>query len=203
MSKYRKRFILKMLSFISLVLIALGFLLGQSFKDFYINNEKEKLVDETSLVESILRERTVPDMAAYVDKMYAESNFDMILFNGRGEIIAGTPIDVTKLNVRAINFSAIPNDGTFESKVDETSLQYTKPVLTADGGSLYQFHPLYKRFKYDLFTDLDRHHFIAVDIVLYHFLCCLQFDKAFPASDCGSNRSLTRIVTWELQIPGL
>ncbi len=137
MSKYRKRFILKMLSFISLVLIALGFLLGQSFKDFYINNEKEKLVDETSLVESILQERTVPDMAAYVDKMYAESNFDMILFNGRGEIIAGTPVDVTKLNVRAINFSAIPNDGTFESKVDETSLQYTKPVLTADGGEVY------------------------------------------------------------------
>mgnify|MGYP000854712955 FL=1 len=137
MSKYRKRFILKMLSFISLVLIALGFLLGQSFKDFYINNEKEKLVDETSLVESILRERTVSDMAAYVDKMYAESNFDMILFNGRGEIIAGTPVDVTKLNVRAINFSAIPNDGTFESKVDETSLQYTKPVQTADGGEVY------------------------------------------------------------------
>lgn len=137
MSKYRKRFILKMLSFISLVLVALGFLLGQSFKEFYVNNEKEKLTDETVLVETILRDRTVPEMAAYVDKLYAESNFDMILFNGRGEIIAGTPVDVTKLNVRTINFSAIPNEGTFESKVGETSLQYTKPVPTADGGEVY------------------------------------------------------------------
>ncbi|OIN66497.1 PAS domain-containing sensor histidine kinase [Exiguobacterium sp. KRL4] len=137
MSKYRKRFILKMLSFISLVLVALGFLLGQSFKEFYVNNEKEKLTDETVLVETILRDRTVPEMAAYVDKLYAESNFDMILFNGRGEIIAGTPVDVTKLNVRAINFSAIPGEGTFESKTDETSLQYTKPVMTADGSEVY------------------------------------------------------------------
>lgn len=137
MSRYRKRFILKMLSFISLVLLALGFLLGQSFKEFYVNNEKEKLTDETVLVETILRDRTVPEMAAYVDKLYAESSFDMILFNGRGEIIAGTPVDVTKLNVRTINFSAIPKEGTFESKVGETSLQYTKPVPTADGGEVY------------------------------------------------------------------
>ncbi|MGX8175920.1 two-component system histidine kinase PnpS [Exiguobacterium artemiae] len=137
MSRYRKRFILKMLSFISLVLVALGFLLGQSFKEFYVNNEKEKLTDETVLVETILRDRTVPEMAAYVDKLYAESSFDMILFNGRGEIIAGTPVDVTKLNVRTINFSAIPKEGTFESKVGETSLQYTKPVPTADGGEVY------------------------------------------------------------------
>lgn len=137
MSRYRKRFILKMLSFISLVLLALGFLLGQSFKEFYVNNEKEKLTDETVLVETILRDRMVPEMAAYVDKLYAESSFDMILFNGRGEIIAGTPVDVTKLNVRTINFSAIPKEGTFESKVGETSLQYTKPVPTADGGEVY------------------------------------------------------------------
>ena len=137
MSKYRKRFILKMLSFISLVLIALGVLLGQSFKEFYVNNEKEKLTDETALVETILRDRSVSEMAQYVDKLYAESNFDMILFNSRGEIIAGTPIDVTKLNVRTINFSAIPDEGTFESKVDETSLQYTKPVVTADDREVY------------------------------------------------------------------
>ena len=62
MSKYRKRFILKMLSFISLVLIALGFLLGQSFKEFYVNNEKEKLMDETSLVETILQGRSLEEM---------------------------------------------------------------------------------------------------------------------------------------------
>ncbi|MFZ0076486.1 MAG: ATP-binding protein, partial [Exiguobacterium undae] len=136
-SKYRKRFILKMLSFISLFLIALGVLLGQSFKEFYVNNEKEKLMDETALVETILRDRSVSEMAQYVDKLYAESNFDMILFNSRGEIIAGTPIDVTKLNVRTINFSAIPDEGTFESKVDETSLQYTKPVVTADDREVY------------------------------------------------------------------
>ena len=75
MSRYRKRFILKMLSFISLVLIALGVLLGLSFKEFYVNNEKEKLADETALVETMLRDRSVSEMAQYVDRLYAESNF--------------------------------------------------------------------------------------------------------------------------------
>jgi len=137
MSKYRKRFIFKMFSFISLVLVALGFLLGQSFKEFYVQNEKEKLMDETSLVETILQGRDISDMSRYVNKLYAESNFDMILFNGRGEIIAGTPVDVTKVKVATLNFSAIPDEGTFESKTDDSVVQFTKPVPTADGGEVY------------------------------------------------------------------
>jgi two-component system phosphate regulon sensor histidine kinase PhoR len=109
-----------MISFISLVLDALGFLLGQSFKEFYVQNEKENLMDETSLFETILQGREVSDMVQYVNQLYAESNFDMILFNGRGKIIAGTPVDVTKLKVATLNSSAIPKDGTFQSKTDDS-----------------------------------------------------------------------------------
>jgi len=137
MSNYRKRFIIPILMFISVILLGLGFLLGQLFKDFYIETEKEKLVDETALVESMLRGKSPDQMMEYVNTLYAESRFDLILFNSRGEILAGTPIDVTKFNVRTVNFSAIPKDGQFHEEESDIIVQYTKPVATADEAELY------------------------------------------------------------------
>ena len=136
MKTYRSRFLTTLILLVTGVLLMLGIVLGQLFKDFYLDSERNRLKEDTQLAGLYLDGGDLEEIREYVGQIDDGSSFDILLLNRRMEVLAGTPFRVGSIDY-AIEPDTIPESGTFNSSDRDDLIQYTKPIQLASGDTVY------------------------------------------------------------------
>lgn len=136
MKTYRSRFLTTLILLVTGVLLTLGIVLGQLFKDFYLDSERDRLKEDTELAALYLDGGDLEAIQDYVGQIDEESSFDILLLNRRMEVIAGTPFRVGSFDFR-MDAASIPADGTFGNEAREDLIQFTKPIELSSGDTVY------------------------------------------------------------------
>ncbi len=116
--------------------MTLGIVLGQLFKDFYLDSERDCLKEDAELAALYLDGGELADIQDYVGQIDDESSFDILLLNRRMEVIAGTPFRVGSFDFR-MDAASIPEGGTFGNETREDLIQFTKPIELSSGDTVY------------------------------------------------------------------
>ncbi len=136
MKTYRSRFMTTLIFLVTGVLLTLGIVLGQLFKDFYLDSERDRLKEDAQLASLYLEGGELDEIREYVGQIDDGSSFDILLLNSRMEVIAGTPFRVGSIDYK-IDPSTVPEEGTFGEADEDELIQYTKPIELATGGTVY------------------------------------------------------------------
>lgn len=136
MKTYRSRFLSTLILLVTGVLLTLGLVLGQLFKDFYLDSERDRLKEDAQLAALYLEGGELDEIRDYVSEIDDGSSFDILLLNNRMEIIAGTPFRVGAIDYK-IEPELIPEEGTFGDGDRDDLIQFTQPVDIASGETVY------------------------------------------------------------------
>lgn len=136
MKTYRSRFLSTLILLVTGVLLTLGLVLGQLFKDFYLDSERDRLKEDAQLAALYLEGGELDEIRDYVSEIDDGSSFDILLLNNRMEIIAGTPFRVGAIDYK-IEPELIPEEGTFGDGERDDLIQFTQPVDIANGETVY------------------------------------------------------------------
>lgn len=136
MKTYRSRFLTTLILLVTGVLLTLGIVLGQLFKDFYLDSERDRLKEDAQLAALYLDGGELEQIRDYVRQIDDESSFDILLLNRRMEVIAGTPFRVGAFEYR-IDANTIPANGEFGNATRDDLIQFTKPIELSTGETVY------------------------------------------------------------------
>lgn len=136
MKTYRSRFLTTLILLVTGVLLTLGIVLGQLFKDFYLDSERDRLKEDAQLAALYLDGGELEQIRDYVRQIDDESSFDILLLNRRMEVIAGTPFRVGAFEYR-IDADTIPVNGAFGNATRDDLIQFTKPIELSTGETVY------------------------------------------------------------------
>ncbi|WP_215142473.1 two-component system histidine kinase PnpS [Exiguobacterium qingdaonense] len=136
MKTYRSRFMTTLIFLVTGVLLTLGIVLGQLFKDFYLDSERDRLKEDAQLAAIYLEDGELDEIREYVGQIDDGSSFDILLLNSRMEVIAGTPFRVGSIDYQ-FDSDLVPDEGTFSEIENEDLIQFTKPIELATGGTVY------------------------------------------------------------------
>lgn len=136
MKTYRSRFLTTLILLVTGVLLTLGIVLGQLFKDFYLDSERDRLKEDTTLAALYLDGGELDDIQEYVGQIDDESSFDILLLNRNMRVIAGTPFRVGSFEYR-IDPETISADGEFGNATRDDLIQFTKPIALSSGETVY------------------------------------------------------------------
>lgn len=136
MKTYRSRFLTTLIFLVTGVLLTLGIVLGQLFKDFYLDSERDRLKEDTQLAALYLDGGELEGIRDYVRQIDDESSFDILLLNRRMEVIAGTPFRVGAFEYR-VDANTIPAGGEFSNVTRDDLIQFTKPIELSTGETVY------------------------------------------------------------------
>lgn len=136
MKTYRSRFLTTFILLVTGVLLTLGIVLGQLFKDFYLDLERDRLKEDTTLAALYLDGGELDEIQEYVGQIDDESSFDILLLNRNMRVIAGTPFRVGSFEYR-IDPDTISADGEFGNATRDDLIQFTKPIALSSGETVY------------------------------------------------------------------
>ncbi len=136
MKTYRSRFLTTLILLVTGVLLTLGIVLGQLFKDFYLDSERDRLKEDTTLAALYLDGGELDEIQEYVGQIDDESSFDILLLNRNMRVIAGTPFRVGSFEYR-IDPDTISADGEFGNATRDDLIQFTKPIALSSGETVY------------------------------------------------------------------
>ncbi|MCC5893017.1 two-component system histidine kinase PnpS [Exiguobacterium sp.] len=136
MKTYRSRFLTTLILLVTGVLLTLGIVLGQLFKDFYLDSERDRLKEDATLAALYLDGSGLSEIQDYVGQIDDASSFDILLLNRRMEVIAGTPFRVGAFEYR-INAETISPEGEFGNATRDDLIQFTKPIELSSGETVY------------------------------------------------------------------
>ncbi|KDN57225.1 two-component system histidine kinase PnpS [Exiguobacterium sp. AB2] len=136
MKTYRSRFLTTLILLVTGVLLTLGIVLGQLFKDFYLDSERDRLKEDTTLAALYLDGGELDEIQEYVGQIDDESSFDILLLNRNMRVIAGTPFRVGSFEYR-IDPDTISADGEFDNATRDDLIQFTKPIALSSGETMY------------------------------------------------------------------
>ncbi|MDX5322500.1 MAG: PAS domain S-box protein [Exiguobacterium sp.] len=136
MKTYRSRFLTTFILLVTGVLLTLGIVLGQLFKDFYLDSERDRLKEDTTLAALYLDGGELDEIQEYVGQIDDESSFDILLLNRNMRVIAGTPFRVGSFEYR-IDPDTISADGEFGNATRDDLIQFTKPIALSSGETVY------------------------------------------------------------------
>lgn len=136
MKTYRSRFLTTLILLVTGVLLTLGIVLGQLFKDFYLDSERDRLKEDTKLAALYLDGGELNEIQDYVGQIDDESSFDILLLNRNMQVIAGTPFRVGSFEYR-VDPETISSDGEFGNATRDDLIQFTKPITLSSEETVY------------------------------------------------------------------
>jgi len=126
MIKFRTRLLFTLITILVIVLIALGLILGQLFKHYYINTFDERLKKENALVASYIEGQGGIDKfsKARISTISSELNARIIVIDRVGTIVydSGEHDDASEENAKKVIEAIIENDIDYVNKLNESTL---------------------------------------------------------------------------------
>ena len=176
MKTYRSRFLTTVILLVTAVLLMLGLALGQLFKDFYLDSERDRLKEDAQLAALYLEGGEMDAIREYVSQIDDGSSFDILLMNSRMEVIAGTPFRVGDFEYR-LEPELIPDEGTYGNGDREDLIQFTLPVELSNSETVYltfvryvsDIEDVYNRIWLTIGLALFFSFFIILFVLFYHY----------------------------------